>query len=58
MDRGAPIEVSVDDLIEELFENAEGGLERMKLLGGHGYWGSVQIRVFSPKALTLMNHFQ
>ncbi len=43
VDMGGPIEVSVDDLIEELFENAEDGLKRRELLEGHGYWGFVQI---------------
>jgi len=43
VDRGAPIEVSVDDLVEELFENAVDGSEGKKLLEGHNYWGFVQI---------------
>jgi hypothetical protein len=43
VDREAPMEVSIDDLIEELFESVEGGLERRKLLEGHGYWGYVLI---------------
>lgn len=57
VDMGGLIEVSVDDLIEELFENAEDGPERRKLLEGHGYWGFVQIWcLLSRSALT--NHFQ
>jgi hypothetical protein len=43
VDVGAPIEVSVDDLIEWLFENAEDGSEKRKLLEGHGYWGFVKV---------------
>jgi hypothetical protein len=51
VDEGAPIEVSVDDLIEELFESAEDGPEKRKLLEGYGYWGCVQIwRCIIPSA--------